>query len=136
MSRASESLLSRIREAEGYRDKPYRCPAGHLTIGYGTNIERIDREEAEWLMTRRLNKAIGEVHSRWPFVQHMTERRRDAVYDMAYNMGVPTLAGFRKMWAALQAGAYNTAADEAKDSRWYNQVGRRAEQIVTMIRGG
>lgn len=131
-----EPLLAHIRHAEGYRDTLYKCPAGRWTVGYGTMVEKIDREEAEWLLQHRLHKAIEEVHRRWPFVEKLSEQRRMALYDMAYNMGVPTLAEFRKMWAALQAGAFQTAADEAKDSKWYRQVGRRAETIVDMLRDG
>lgn len=131
-----EPLLAHIREAEGYSATPYRCPAGKLTIGYGTNIEWLDREEAEWLLRHRLEKAVAEVHRRWPWVNRLTEARRSALYDMAYNMGVPGLAGFRKMFAALEVGDYQTAAAEAKDSRWYQQVGRRAVRLVSMIGEG
>ncbi|MBP5593653.1 MAG: hypothetical protein J6X75_05780, partial [Clostridia bacterium] len=33
--------------AEGLRLKPYRCPAGKLTIGYGRNIEDMGISETE-----------------------------------------------------------------------------------------
>ncbi|WP_142847222.1 glycoside hydrolase family protein [Telmatospirillum sp. J64-1] len=131
-----EPLRAHIRSAEGYRDKPYRCPAGKLTIGYGTNIEQISREEAEWLLRHRLDQAIAEVHRRWPWAERMSDVRRQALYDMAYNMGVPTLAQFRKMLGAMEAGDYARAAAEALDSLWARQVGQRARRIAQMIREG
>jgi lysozyme len=33
---ASNECLNIIRECEGFRSKPYRCPAGIPTIGYGS----------------------------------------------------------------------------------------------------
>jgi lysozyme len=90
-----EPLLAHIRESEGFRSEPYHCPAGRLTVGYGTMIEHISRDEAEWLLRHRLEVAIEEIRKRWPWTDDLSETRRAALYDMAYNMGVPTLAQFR-----------------------------------------
>lgn len=35
----SESYLALLREFEGFSAAPYLCPTGHVTIGYGTNLE-------------------------------------------------------------------------------------------------
>lgn len=131
-----EHLLADLRESEGLRLEPYRCPAGKLTIGYGTNIETISREEAEWLLQHRVRQAINEVCERWPWVERLTANRRRALFDMAYNMGVPTLAQFRNMLRALEAGDYDVAAAEALDSRWARQVGARAQRIAMLIEEG
>lgn len=129
-------LLTHIKTSEGLSLTPYRCPAGKLTIGYGTNIERITETEAELLLQHRLAAAIREVNARWPFVATLDEPRQWALYDMAYNMGTPTLAQFSRMWAALDAGDYETAADEAQDSKWFRQTGARARTVVQWIREG
>lgn len=151
----SPALLEHVRWAEGFEAEPYLCPAGHLTIGYGTNIEIIDaaereylgvssgreiqrvtRDHAEWLLEHRLRLCIDDALLRWPWMAELPARRRDAVYDMAYNMGVPTLAKFRRTLAALERHDWNRAADEATDSLWYRQVGRRGPVVVRMIREG
>lgn len=129
-------LLDHIKTSEGLSLTPYRCPAGKLTIGYGTNIERITETEAELLLQHRLAAAIREVNARWLFVATLAEPRQWALYDMAYNMGTPTLAQFSRMWAALAAGDYETAADEAQDSKWFRQTGARARTVVRWIREG
>ncbi len=131
-----EPLFKETRKSEGLRLTPYRCSAGKLTIGYGTNIEKISLEEAEWLMQHRMNKAIEGVHKEWPFVEKMTDRRRQAIYDMAYNMGLETLDDFVNTFKALEVGDYDGAADRLKLSKWYKQVGPRAEHNVEMIRNG
>ena len=56
--------------------------------------------------------------------------------NMAYNLGVPRLLGFERMWAALAAGDYERAADEALDSKWARQVGARAARVAALIREG
>lgn len=153
--RIPAALLPHIRTSEGYSETPYRCPAGRLTIGYGTNIESLDaaeraylgvtsaaqiqrvtREQAEWLLLHRLRGCIQEAHARWPWLSRLSERRRAALYDMAYNLGIPRLAGFRRMLAALEAGDWSRSAAEAMDSAWYRQVGRRGPAVVAMIREG
>ena len=37
--RLSPELLDSLKRQEGFRAVPYRCPTGHVTIGYGHNLE-------------------------------------------------------------------------------------------------
>lgn len=37
--RLSQKLLNDLKRQEGFRATPYRCPTGHVTIGYGHNLE-------------------------------------------------------------------------------------------------
>jgi lysozyme len=65
----------------------------------------------------------------------LSDVRKRAVADLSYNMGTGPkgLGGFKKFISALQAGDYDKAGMELKDSRWYGQVGRRANNIINMI---
>ena len=56
--------------------------------------------------------------------------------DMAFNMGVPRLGKFKKMWAAIEDGDMNEASKQALDSRWADQVGRRAESLAERLISG
>ena len=42
-------LIESIKENEGYRSRPYVCPTGHWTIGYGFKILSLSEGEAEAL---------------------------------------------------------------------------------------
>ena len=53
---------------------------------------------------------------------------------MCYNMGWPTLSKFKKMFAALDAADYNEAAEQMKDSKWYRDVGVRAEKLILTMK--
>lgn len=35
----SQQFLAQLKEFEGFNAQPYLCPAGKVTIGYGTNLE-------------------------------------------------------------------------------------------------
>jgi len=53
---------------------------------------------------------------------------------MAFNLGQPRLAGFKKLRAAVLAGDWDLAAAEALDSRWASQIGRRAVEVAALLR--
>jgi lysozyme len=55
---------------------------------------------------------------------------------MAFNMGVPRLNKFKKMWAAVHDGDYPTAAKEMLDSRWATQVKGRAVKLSNAMHNG
>ena len=54
------------------------------------------------------------------------------ISDMVFNLGVGGFSTFRKMIAAVERRDW-TAAKEMRDSIWYHQVGRRADQDIALI---
>ena len=131
------ALLADLKRDEGFRARPYRDSEGLLTIGYGTLIETgITEAEAETLLASRLGDIVGELERRRPLGREVPAPVARALCNMAYNLGVPRLLGFQRMWAALAAGDYERAADEALDSKWARQVGARATRVAALIREG
>lgn len=63
-----------------------------------------------------------------PEVDKLPEVQQLVLLDMAFNMGVTGLLGFKKMFAALWAGNGRVAGAEALDSKWAHQVGPRAQE--------
>lgn len=132
------SAKEMIKRYEGLRLKPYICPAGRLTIGYGHNIQDngITKAEADFILandlvnTRRdLLAVFGDQVGTW------SEARQDALTDMMFNMGLPVFLGFKNMIAAIKAEDWEEAARQALDSRWREQVGRRAVEDAGKIKG-
>ena len=123
-----------IKRDEGYSARPYRDTEGHLTIGYGTLIREISEEEALLLLNHRLKVIWTELCEKKLLVTKLPPSVQRALCNMAYNLGVPRLLRFTKMWKALEAKDYQTAATEALDSKWASQVGKRAERIAEIIR--
>ncbi len=129
-----ESVVELIKLHEGYRQHPYRCPAGALSIGYGRNLDSvgIDRDEAEHLMARDVSRALQDLRME-PYWLDLSEVRQAVLIDMVYNLGWPRFSKFRKLRAALEVGDYRRAADEMVDSAWYGQVGNRSKRLVGMM---
>ncbi|MCV6587566.1 MAG: hypothetical protein OIF57_00865 [Marinobacterium sp.] len=71
-----------------------------------------------------------------PIFTRLDAARQLVLANMAYNLGVPRLKGFRKMWRALEQGDYKLAAAEMLDSRWARQVGKRATELAEQRRAG
>ena len=152
-----DEILDMLREDEGLVLKPYKCPAGKKTIGYGYNMEAnklpdfidhylmqhgfISTEMAEYLLDRKVTEVIRDVKAALPAEvwKVLTPRRRGVVVMMAYNMGTGFLHGARR-WprfcAALYANHTEAVCREMEDSAWYQQVGVRAKKLISMYRKG
>ncbi len=122
---------------EGLRLKPYMCPAGHLTIGYGHNLENgITPQMARFMLEQDLALAQMEVGARFAWSGRLDEVRQFVLVDMCFNMGLGKLCTFKKMLSAVQRGDYTAAANEMLNSRWAVQVGRRAKELAEMMKTG
>ena len=132
------TLRSLIRSDEGLRLRPYPDTEGKLTIGYGRNLtdDGITPLEASDMLEHDLTNVIWNVQQAFPIVMTLDGVRQIVLTDMAYNMGVPKLSGFVKMWTAINAGDYKTAALEMLDSQWANQVHARATRLAAAMESG
>lgn len=160
-----ELLMSMIERHEGRRNKPYRCPAGHLTIGVGHNMEArpLPRDMHAFLAkhgyltdgmvdqllitdlgdaTRDAIEVVGA--QTW---ENLSLARQYALVDMAFTLGAGGLRKFRRFLAAVRAGEWGKAAAEIRASKYYRQLGgdpdgtddsrlERPEEIVRMIETG
>ena len=133
-----ERAKSYTKRFEGLRLKPYICPAGKLTIGYGHNLEDngITEEIAVNMLDADLKSAEKEIRAKFTGYNKLNEARQFVLVDMTFNMGINKLLTFRKMFAALAKGEYPTAALEMKDSKWYRQVGNRGKILCEIMKSG
>jgi len=140
----SANLIDSIKRHEGFSPTAYRCPTGRLTIGFGRCVDPdepgtgITEEEAEDLLANDLiafeaaaRRVVGD--NIWSLLNQV---RREALIEMCFNMGAGNLAKFKRMINALMAEDYEGAATQALDSRWADQVGKRADRIAERIRTG
>lgn len=133
-----EKAKSYTKRFEGLRLKPYLCPAGKLTIGYGYNLEDngITEEIAVLLLDKTLKNAEKEISAKFPRYNRLNEARQFVLVDMTFNLGINRLMTFKKMFAALAKGEYRTAAHEMQDSKWYRQVGHRGKILCEIMKSG
>ena len=123
---------------EGCRFHPYKDTRGHLTIGIGRCLDTkgISADEARYLFANDLRDVRADLVGALPWYAALDEARRGVVENMAFNLGLNGLLGFRRMLQALRARDYATAAREMRDSQWYTQVGARAERLALQMEDG
>ena len=133
----SVKAAAAIRRYEGFSKLPYKCPTGHLTIGYGHNLENgITLEMAEFILKRDLETAERSVKDAFPWWWKLGDARQFVLVDMAFNMGLAGLKGFKKMLAAIESGDFDKAAEEMLDSKYGRQVVHRARLNAEIMKTG
>jgi lysozyme len=132
----SDNCLSIIRTFEGFRSKPYLCPAGVPTIGYGSTRyadgtpvkltdSEISREQADEIMRTTLKEYEAAVN-RYVTVG-INQNQFDALVDFAYNAGAQSL---RKstLLKNLNKGNFTKAA--AEFDKWVFGGGKKLAGLV------
>lgn len=127
---------------EGVRNEPYKDSRGLWTIGVGHLIGDGKTLPPEW--NRKLsNQEVNDLFEK-DFAHHVkiaeqtpgyskaNDGGKAAMIDLAFNMG--------KWWPKwpntskkLQEGDFQSASDNLKESKWYDQVKGRAKEIVALI---
>ena len=124
-----------IEHHEGRRSHPYTDTTGNLTIGVGRNLSGrgLSADEIDLLFANDLDMARAALTACLPGWAAPTPLVQAALLSMAFNLGQTRLMGFHRMRAAVLAGDYHTAADEALASRWAIQTGHRAQDIADIL---
>lgn len=137
MSTMAQKLKEHIKLSEGFVAKPYICPAGKQTIGYGFNIEDrgIPEEVADYWLEHEL-RLIEEGLSKDPVYLMLDPVRQSVLLDMAYNLGLTRLRKFKKMFRALYDRDFKKASEEMLDSKWARQVKGRAQKLSEIMHTG
>ena len=154
-----QDLVNKLITHEGLRLQVYKDTLGIDTVGIGRNLEDrgITDEELAWMdipnMDTVYEYGISEADAMYlaendvqiveeelvrahPCVDRLDAVRQLILVDMAFNMGVPRLGKFKKMWAAIHENNFDEAAKEMLDSRWANQVKSRATKLAHAMHTG
>ncbi len=128
-----------IERHEGRRATPYQDSKGIWSVGVGRNLttSRFTDDEIDLMLASDVSTALEDAKAlfvgAWP---GLSETRRTALVDMAFNLGRGRLATFVKLRAAVARMDWAAAADEMLDSRWHTDVGHRADALAAMMRTG
>lgn len=98
MNEALNKAADLCRQFEGFFSKPYLCPAGIPTIGYGTvwypdgrqvtlNDEPITKAQADELLLYNLSRFLVETIKLCPVLAAESPGRLAAILDFTYNLG-------------------------------------------------
>jgi len=134
-------LKQEISREEGFIPCAYKDSLGYWTIGIGRLIDRrkgggISQEEAEYLLVNDIEKTIAGLHKALPWFDGTPEIVQRALINMAFQMGVEGLLGFKNTLDLIRQGKYSEAADNALKSKWAIQTPQRAKRVTNLIRKG
>lgn len=143
---------------EGERLRVYDCPAGKMTIGIGHNLDDNGLPPsvaARMTVADVLEKGIDLATSREIFAydlaiaesdakqfaglawESMNNARRAALIDMAFQLGLDRLSGFKGMRKAMRTGNWNQVAYETLDSKYAQRdTPARAREIAQIFKTG
>ena len=154
-----EDFVECLVEHEGYRKHVYKDTLGIDTVGIGRNLEDrgitaeelahldipnidavyehgLEYADAVYLACNDIEIVEEELLRHHSCVSELSATRQMVLMDMAFNMGVPRLLKFKKMWAAIHEGDFDAASREMLDSRWAVQVGTRSQKAALRMRIG
>ena len=154
-----EQFIEKLIQHEGLELQVYQDTLGIDTIGIGRNLEDrgiseeelneldipdidhvykygITEADAMALAENDVQIVENELLAAHPCVDRLDAVRQLVLVDMSFNMGVPRLCKFKRMWAAVHEKDFPTAAKEMLDSRWANQVKSRSVKLANMMHTG
>jgi lysozyme len=132
------NLIDQLIRDEEIRLKPYRDTVGKLTIGVGRNLDDvgITKDEAVFLLHNDIRAAEDGVFKALSWTVNMDPIRRAVLVNMAFNLGIGGLLGFKHTLELVKAGKYDEASDAMLNSKWAEQVGPRAARLSVQMRTG
>lgn len=128
-----------VKKFEGFSEHPYTCPAGKLTIGYGSTMWgengkkrriweslRVSEGEATTQMVADLEDFAAKIQK--DVVVPLSDAQLGALAALAYNVGWSEALKTSTLLRKLNAGDYKGAADQM--DRWVHAGGKKLRGLV------
>ena len=141
-----EQLRKELERDEGVKYEVYLDHLGYPTFGIGHLITdddpecgasvgtKIDSDRVQEAFEADVESVLSDCERLYVQFEHLPEEVKLIVANMMFNMGYTRLSKFKGMIRGVDARDWNQAADEMIDSKWYNQVTRRADRLVVRMR--
>lgn len=137
MSKLADQLL----RDEGFKSSVYQDHLGYWTIGIGRMIDPrkgggITQDEAKYLLENDISRVNQELALTYPWTTELDDARRGVLQNMAFQMGLPKLQGFKKTLEMVRTGQYLAASQEMLNSTWAQQTPQRAQRLSKQMLTG
>lgn len=137
MSKLADQLL----RDEGFKSGVYQDHLGYWTIGIGRMIDirkggGITQDEAKYLLENDISRVSRELALTYPWTTELDDARRGVLQNMAFQMGLPKLQGFKKTLEMVRTGQYLAASQEMLNSTWAQQTPNRAQRLSKQMLTG
>ena len=141
-----EVLIEQLEIDEGLVEAVYLDHLGLKTCGIGHLCRKnepeyamevgdpVSRERINELFNEDVESVLSDCNRLYPDFDELPEEAKQIICNMMFNMGLGRLSAFKGMKRGVDAGDWESAANEMVDSKWYNQVPNRAERLVEKMR--
>lgn len=134
-------IVSQLRRDESEVLHAYLDHRGFITIGVGRLIDPkrgggISRDESAYLLANDIAHVKAQLTERLPWWLLLDDARQGALQNMAFQMGIDGLCGFRVALDYLRNGKTDEAASAFLQSLWAKQTPERARRVTDQIRSG
>lgn len=135
------NIERQLRADEGEVLSAYQDHLGYWTIGIGRLIDKrkgggISKEESSFLFGNDLARIQAALDDKLPWWKSLSEARRGVLINMAFQMGVDGLLGFKNTLNMINDGDYDAAARGMMTSKWATQTPARAKRMSEQMRTG
>lgn len=136
-----QKLTKELRRDEGVVPFAYEDHLGNLTIGVGRLIDKrkgggLSDAEIDFLLSNDIDRFEKQVIDALPWYSRLDDVRQRVLVNMAFNLGIAGLLGFKNTLAMVESGNYVGAAKGMLASKWATQVGERARRLARMMETG
>lgn len=136
-----KNIVEQLRRDEGVVEHAYEDSLGYLTIGVGFLIDkkkggRIPEPVIDFWLQYEIREKRSELIASLPWFTKLDDARQGVLLNMAFNLGTTGLLNFKETLALVESGKYSDAAKEMLNSRWANQVGKRADRLSRQMQTG
>lgn len=136
-----KQLTKELRRDEGVVPFAYQDHLGYWTIGVGRLIDKrkgggLSDAEIDFLLSNDIDRFEKQVIDALPWYSRLDDVRQRVLVNMAFNLGIAGLLGFKNTLAMIERGDYAGAAKGMLNSKWATQVGERARRLATMMETG
>ena len=137
-----EQLREELKRDEGCVYSVYLDHLNLPTTGIGHLINEWDEEYGKPVGTKKKKKRVNELFDKdiqvtldectvlYDNFYTLPEEAQLIIANMMFNLGRPRLSKFVRMRENVNKGDWKAAASEMKNSKWYDQVTKRAQRLV------
>lgn len=138
---AVTNLTDQLIRDEGVVLHEYKDHLGYSTIGIGRLIDKrkgggISLMEARFLLNNDIVRVSNEVRRELPWAEKLDNVRFGVLLNMAFQMGIVGLLGFKNTLAMIERGDYVGAAKGMLNSKWAKQTPARCKRLSEQMRTG
>lgn len=148
-------VITMLSHEEGRKNEPYQDHLGYWTIGVGHLMDprkggslpawaeselesegRLSERSIDRLLEDDIIGVIDGLKRHIPWAERLDPVRYGVLIDMAFQMGIHGLLGFKNTLAMIESGEYERAAAGMGNSLWARQTPNRAARRQGEMRAG